>query len=135
MSNLRNCRRCSKDLPIESFGRRGYKKYQSWCKDCASEYQKERRKASPWTSAKKRRYAKARNYKITEEEVRELEKRKRCDCCKKLFRKLANQRIDHCHETGEIRGVICNNCNVGIGMLGDNLEGLEAAVRYLRKNL
>ena len=77
---------------------------------------------------------KSRKYGLSYSELAELEKRKRCDICNKLFRKIANQRIDHCHETGRVRGVLCNNCNVGIGMLGDTLNSLEAAVRYLRKN-
>ena len=39
--------------------------------------------------------------------------------------------IDHCHETGKIRGALCILCNTAIGTLGDNLEGLEKAVNYL----
>jgi recombination endonuclease VII len=40
--------------------------------------------------------------------------------------------IDHDHATGEIRGLLCSSCNSGIGKLGDNLEGLERAVAYLK---
>ena len=39
--------------------------------------------------------------------------------------------VDHCHDTGKVRGIICGRCNTGIGQLGDNLEGLMKAVRYL----
>lgn len=39
--------------------------------------------------------------------------------------------VDHDHETGVIRGLLCGRCNKGIGLLGDSLEGLERAVRYL----
>jgi len=42
-------------------------------------------------------------------------------------------RIDHCHDTGLIRGLLCNACNVGLGGLGDTIEGLEKAIAYLRK--
>lgn len=41
--------------------------------------------------------------------------------------------LDHCHETGAFRGWLCNRCNLGIGNLGDNEAGLEAALAYLRK--
>jgi hypothetical protein len=41
--------------------------------------------------------------------------------------------VDHCHETGKIRGLLCHSCNTGIGKLGDNLEGLQKAVSYLER--
>jgi hypothetical protein len=40
--------------------------------------------------------------------------------------------LDHDHETGAFRGWLCSPCNIGIGALGDNLEGLLRAVEYLR---
>lgn len=39
--------------------------------------------------------------------------------------------VDHDHATGKIRGVLCNNCNAGIGILGDSVERLESAKQYL----
>lgn len=39
--------------------------------------------------------------------------------------------VDHDHSTGQIRGILCDRCNRGIGLLGDSLEGLERAVQYL----
>lgn len=39
--------------------------------------------------------------------------------------------VDHDHVTGEIRGIVCHDCNVGIGRLGDTLEGVQRAVIYL----
>jgi hypothetical protein len=39
--------------------------------------------------------------------------------------------VDHCHKTGRIRGLLCNNCNVGIAMLDEDLERFDAAKRYL----
>jgi hypothetical protein len=41
--------------------------------------------------------------------------------------------IDHCHETGRVRGLLCNHCNVGIGMLGDSPERCDEAAAYLRR--
>lgn len=39
--------------------------------------------------------------------------------------------LDHCHETGLLRGVLCGNCNTGIGLLGDSVDRLTAAILYL----
>lgn len=42
--------------------------------------------------------------------------------------------IDHDHKTGAVRGLLCNNCNVGIGLIGDTEEHLLAAIEYLRRH-
>lgn len=39
--------------------------------------------------------------------------------------------VDHCHETGKIRGILCKNCNHGIGNFKDNLLFLQNAITYL----
>lgn len=41
--------------------------------------------------------------------------------------------IDHCHSTGKIRGLLCNNCNAGMGLIGDTAEHLKAALAYLER--
>ena len=39
--------------------------------------------------------------------------------------------VDHCHITGDVRGLLCNTCNAGIGMLGDDIELLKSAISHL----
>jgi hypothetical protein len=41
--------------------------------------------------------------------------------------------VDHCHETGKVRGLLCNDCNRGLGLLGDNIANIERAILYLSK--
>ena len=43
--------------------------------------------------------------------------------------------IDHDHETLRVRGLLCKSCNTGIGLLGDSLQGLQKAQKYLRESL
>lgn len=40
--------------------------------------------------------------------------------------------VDHCHTTGKIRGLLCSNCNTGLGLFKDSPELLEKALLYLR---
>lgn len=40
--------------------------------------------------------------------------------------------VDHDHETGLVRGLLCNNCNIAIGLLNDDPNALRSAVRYLQ---
>lgn len=42
--------------------------------------------------------------------------------------------MDHDHDTETFRGWICEKCNIGIGKLGDTLEGLTKAVEYLKRS-
>lgn len=39
--------------------------------------------------------------------------------------------VDHDHETGRVRGILCFKCNTAIGMLGDSAAGLRRAFEYL----
>lgn len=57
-----------------------------------------------------------------------------CECCgiarSALVREL---HLDHDHATGAFRGWLCSRCNVGIGMLGDDIAGLKRAIAYLER--
>jgi hypothetical protein len=61
------------------------------------------------------------------------EQENRCAICKQEEEK-RNLSIDHCHKTGRVRGLLCSNCNRGIGFLKDNVQFLKNAVQYLAEN-
>lgn len=42
--------------------------------------------------------------------------------------------VDHNHQTGKRRQLLCNSCNIGLGMMKDSIEILGKAIEYLRKN-
>lgn len=42
--------------------------------------------------------------------------------------------IDHCHETGDVRGLLCSSCNIALGGFRDKKELLMKAVDYLDKD-
>lgn len=59
------------------------------------------------------------------------------DCCAICGGQPTNGRrlaIDHCHETDEIRGLLCNKCNLLIGHARDSVDILRAAIDYLARD-
>lgn len=61
-----------------------------------------------------------------------------CAVCGKLesmelHGKVAALAVDHNHETGKVRGLLCSQCNKGLGGLGDSIELLEKAIAYLKQ--
>ena len=71
---------------------------------------------------------------MTSEEYKDMIRQQegKCAICrgKDKNKKLA---IDHCHETGVVRGLLCSNCNRGIGFLKDSVVVLNKAIKYLEK--
>ncbi len=77
-------------------------------------------------------------YGITSKELLEMygDQQGACAICREPFSSVDGAipwRIDHSHKTREIRGLLCDLCNRGLGFLGDNPDRLEAAAKYLRK--
>ncbi len=65
-------------------------------------------------------------------DARERLQEGRCEICQRTptKRRLA---VDHCHSTGRVRGLICDDCNVGLGRFADSPERIEEALWYLRR--
>ena len=78
-----------------------------------------------------------RDYKLTINDVKAMEIAQdgRCAICKGpptgQYGKLV---IDHDHNSGTVRSLLCSNCNTGIGLLGDNIERLQAAAHYIQSH-
>ena len=57
----------------------------------------------------------------------------KCAICKLPEEELIHQslHVDHSHETGSVRGLLCFYCNVGIGHFKDDIDRLKLAIKYL----
>ena len=84
-------------------------------------------KRSPEAVENNRRRARAGRFGLTIDQVAEYEEIRACEVCGSDV-KLC---IDHNHETGEIRGILCGGCNTALGMAGDDPDRLRALATYL----
>ena len=70
-------------------------------------------------------------YRIPAEQVKRLVGKTKCDMCRHPIRSPSHAHIDHCHETGVVRGTLCAMCNKMIGCAGDSVEVLQMGIDYL----
>jgi hypothetical protein len=102
-----------------------------YCKECDSARNGAYRRLSP---EKKRQYELKKKFGLTLEAYNSLfvAQHGRCALCEthqsELKKSLA---VDHDHDTGAIRGLLCHNCNVGLGNLKDSAELLIKAAEYV----
>lgn len=77
------------------------------------------------------------NKDFTQEDYEELfaQQQGNCAICGKHQNKLKRiLSLDHNHKTGQVRGLLCRGCNLGIGCFEENQESLINAITYLRLN-
>lgn len=110
------------------------------CKEClrllnASEFYKARNAKTGYHSICKECYIEMiqrRKYGLNKEELKELKSKEHCDLCKRKIHKKINKHIDHCHETGKVRGVLCRQCNLALGWLKDDKDLISRIINYLK---
>lgn len=135
------CKYCPENgpQPENQFGRYKPKDRQRWtrrlkCNTCRKKEEAKRYRENP--DCKLRMQIRARDYNLkkiynlTFEEVQKLiiEQNNQCKICNKIMQK---PNVDHCHESGKVRGLLCWNCNVALGYFKDNINNLSNAIKYL----
>lgn len=73
-------------------------------------------------------------YKISVEDFNKMisEQNNNCKLCLNELKPGKGTAIDHCHATGNVRGILCLECNIGLGMFKDNIQTLRNAINYLK---
>lgn len=78
------------------------------------------------------------NYKIGLRDVEQMliNQNNLCAICQEVGFKMSYNvksplNVDHCHETGTVRGLLCHNCNRALGLFKDNVEWLKRSISYL----
>ena len=149
-SGEKRCSKCKKIKSIDEFYPNKQKTdgFDSWCKRCKLDQNKQYAK-NPEVAARKKVWRE--KYNISTKDLRRFSRMKRlygvtfekymkmmdvqngkCAICKdKLNMKNRGIHIDHCHDTDEVRGLLCKSCNSGLGFFRDNKEFLRNAIKYL----
>lgn len=141
---MKRCTRCKQDLPVASFSKdktRG-DGLQASCKRCNQLHRK------PMPKQKSREYQAAHRKRKTKEQQKNTELRHKYGIDLETFVAMEEQQegrcaiceripdetlcLDHDHDTGEVRGLLCRKCNAGLRLLGDNKEGIQKALDYLK---
>lgn len=125
---MKQCNTCNEEKPVTEFYRRSPAAgggYEAFCKECKKQkYQRDR----AWEHLKER-------YGITKQDYYNILETQNGQCgicgCDSGDSKF---HVDHCHETGKVRGLLCQKCNCGLGLLGDTVEGLMKALNYMENN-
>jgi hypothetical protein len=145
-----NCTKCGENKDECYFRPRPTLKrgFQSWCKEC--EYKQNRQRYIPKERIKndinpdevkllaKKRMLKHRYSLGYDEYIRMYDKQNgKCLICgvKKELGSSKGLMIDHCHNTNEVRGLLCRNCNSGLGQFMDDTNILLNAIKYLNKTI
>lgn len=103
------------------------------CRSCSAERDKIRN-ATPERKIQIRISKIMSKYKVTKDVAIQLSQIKNCDACGKPLVRAGDTHIDHCHDTGEVRGVLCFNCNAALGHLKDDSMRLQLLIMYLTKH-
>ena len=131
----KTCKKCKIEKPLTAFAARAASKdgLRYTCKQCDSEYHKQRyahnvngHRDKVMKRTRERDIYK--QFKLTVEEYDKYMEEGKCAICEATDRLV----LDHCHNSGKIRGVLCHNCNVGIGNLRDSPELVARALYYLQ---
>ena len=125
---MKCCPDCGKYKPLLEFprNRRTKNGFATYCKPCHNARGNESRKRLYGSS---RHYHLKRRYGIGAPEVEDLIRGQGdvCPICDRAY----PEHVDHDHATGQVRGVLCFNCNGGLGQFGDDAGRLYRAAFYV----
>lgn len=141
-SNAKHCRKCKRELPVVAFprGRNRRDGLQVHCRECVAEYgaahSRRRRDAmgmpvrcEACRAARGRQDRPKREYGLTEADRDESIASQGGVCC--ICLSAPPQHVDHCHETGRVRGVLCFSCNAALGQFKDRPDAIRRAAAYV----
>lgn len=140
--SFKRCACCKKIKPTTEFARKKHRDkwgFYAYCDTCKKQKAKDYSSKTDSKIVIRRRELK--KYGITLEDQQRMyaEQGGRCKICgKEIFlfgdRKKDTAHVDHDHLTGRVRGLLCQECNTGLGKFNDSVENLKSAINYILNN-
>ena len=144
---MKLCHGCSTVKDLSAFGKQssagdGLK---TQCRQCRADYVKDYRaknyqhmkeKSAKWARSnpdKVRNSYYKRAYGIDDQYYQDLlvKQNGKCALCTNTPKDKKRLCVDHDHDTGAVRGLLCLKCNAALGVFGDNLKGINKVIKYL----
>ena len=137
----RICSGCNKEKALADFGKSVLFKMgrETRCKACKNTWRAARKvpKRIPAADASPRDYRRRYTHGVSAATFLALYDAQdgKCGICSNEMDFLAKATcLDHSHNTGMIRGVLCQRCNLGIGHMKDDIKLMRSAIAYLEKH-
>lgn len=125
------CPTCETYLPPDQYHRNGEHRvkrlgsiYRWQCKSCER------------VASKERKYKQRYSITIEQKEDMVRQQENKCACCNNTFRDTSRGHacIDHDHQTGKVRDILCDRCNTALGWVQEDIELCENLIAYIRKH-
>jgi hypothetical protein len=147
-----HCGKCKLTKPVDQFNPYMLRIKYPYCRECrilatANHHAKaeSKKKHRDWYNRKYKDISEdkrmKKQYGISLEDYKKMSELQKglCLICKKPELTFLNQTarklsIDHCHKTGKVRGLLCQKCNMAIGIFSESEDILNSAIKYLSNN-
>ena len=128
---IKRCPSCHQDLIYTKFSKSSFTKdgRAGHCKEC-------RKLRYPYKASSHKIHHLFNRYGLEWEQYLDLfeKQNKQCLICSRSINLEGTAHVDHCHKTKLVRGLLCGNCNKGIGLLQDDPMLLQKAKEYLENS-
>jgi hypothetical protein len=125
------CPRCGEREPTAFYThKKNGRRSNAHCAKCHKQQCRNKYNAK---SMLQKRADKAVSYGLTPQQYIDMYEKQcgKCAICNEIPKTQRGLHVDHCHETGVVRGLLCHGCNVGIGNFLHSTELMNKAVKYL----
>lgn len=148
---MKQCSRCKVEKELDKFNKRRDSRdgYEGHCKECRSSkrvanpnFKESSRKANKKFDMKRKGkrwgYHLSKTYGLSEDDYYKMldEQGHKCAICNLSVDKEEHYGkfvVDHCHNTGKVRGLLCNKCNLMLGNARDDIRILDKGIKYLKE--